>query len=513
MSLDETSKLTAPSLLDGRATGGIHAGDGFTVQERYVALLVPMWLADPAFERFQPERNEDVDVWFAGVRDHHQVKNEYLARGDVRALVGGFKDRNTRLLAEQRIRRFVIACPHLSDEMRGFANKLRILRTRHFDAGDEPERAASMATLRQTAEKLGFGDVFEFLVDHVYFEQAIVGLDTESNDARELLSVRLAQFVGTTVFTEGKALANALLAALADNRRRAWSRAELLALLDHARREHREGPSRPAGDLLLVRHVTLKRVDRDPRREDNTDLFGERRAIVVDLDGVDRMRVVDEPLIDALAHELATSDRPYLRALNRPDAEVLYYGFPHVPFGVLAGYIAQPHRRVALVEHDLDTGRFEWRPDAPTSPAKVTVSERGGGAAAQVRISVSAHVREDVCAAALPPNELAVDISIEAAEVGRGTVATEAQAREHAARLRRALDQRVNGNAGITSVHLFAAVPVSVAFRIGQVLANTGLPRCYVYNFDASATPQYHWRLDLLEATRGARCAELLGRK
>jgi hypothetical protein len=54
---------------------------------------------------------------------------------------------------------------------------------------------------------------------------------------------------------------------------------------------------------------------------------------------------------------------------------------------------------------------------------------------------------------------------------------------------------------------------VSVAFRIGQILANTGLPRCYVYNFDAVATPRYRWRISLPEAKRGAPCAELLGRK
>jgi hypothetical protein len=45
------------------------------------------------------------------------------------------------------------------------------------------------------------------------------------------------------------------------------------------------------------------------------------------------------------------------------------------------------------------------------------------------------------------------------------------------------------------------------------VLANTGLPRCSVYNFDAASTPRYRWRLDLHEAKRAAPCAELLGRK
>lgn len=34
-----------PSLIDVKATGGIHAGEGFTVKERYLVLLISEWLA------------------------------------------------------------------------------------------------------------------------------------------------------------------------------------------------------------------------------------------------------------------------------------------------------------------------------------------------------------------------------------------------------------------------------------------------------------------------------------
>jgi hypothetical protein len=512
MKREPDAAARAPSLLDARATGGIYGGDGFTVQDRYLALSIPGWLRAETFEVFQSERSEDIDVWFGGVRDHHQVKSEYLTRGDVRSLVEDFMLRNTKLVAEQRIRRFVIASANLSEGIRGFVGKLLIFRKHHFGASDGDEREASLGTLREAASKLGLAEVFEYIVNHVVFEQKLVSVATDGSDTRVLLATRLLELLKIRDLEEGKALADALLAALSDDRTRAWSRKELVDLIERARQEHRQGPPRPAGDLILVRHATLKRVDRDPRPEDNAILFGERRAVLVDLDGVDRMVALNAVVLDELAHRLVAPDGAYVQALDRGGAQVLYYGFPHVPFAVLAGYVAQPHRQIALVEHDLDSGRFEWRPDEPTSSPIVTVTVHDAGAMARVRVSVSARVREDVCEAVLPLDAIGVDISIEAEEVGRGTVATEAQARVHAAALRRALDQCVNGNARITSIHLFAAVPVSVAFRIGQVLANTGLPRCYVYNFDATAVPQYRWRLDIHEAMRGAECAELLER-
>jgi hypothetical protein len=128
-------------------------------------------------------------------------------------------------------------------------------------------------------------------------------------------------------------------------------------------------------------------------------------------------------------------------------------------------------------------------------------------------VSVSAIVRDEVCAEVLPPTGARIDMHIQAEEIGRGTVATSAQAAEYAVRLRRALDRHVTGNPAIKSIHVFAAVPVSVAFRVGQVLAHSGLPRSYVYNFDAGATPRYCWRVGLDEAVQGEHSVEVLRRK
>jgi hypothetical protein len=145
---------------------------------------------------------------------------------------------------------------------------------------------------------------------------------------------------------EGEAVAEALLRALADDRARAWDRDQLRALLAAAVRTYRAGPPRPAGDLILVRHETLKRVDIDPGPEDEADLFRDRRVVPLPLDAVESMASLDAHAMAAVAAELARAEGPYRKALATPGARILYYGFPHVPLAALAGNVAQGHRLV-----------------------------------------------------------------------------------------------------------------------------------------------------------------------
>jgi len=244
----------SPSLLDPRATGGIHAGEGLSVQERYTALQIAACLQDPEFERFQPERNEDVDVWYAGekLRDHHQVKDENLAKGAVRTLIREFRERNADLIKRGVIRHYVLACPHLSDDGRGFSDKLRIQRQRHFGPEDDGEREASAATLQVRAAKLDLDhDDFEFVIEHVIFEENLVGIAREESNARAVLAVRLREHLGIASFSQAEHIADALLSRLHGDRIRSWSRSDLQEFFRAECEKFRTGPPRPGGDPHL----------------------------------------------------------------------------------------------------------------------------------------------------------------------------------------------------------------------------------------------------------------------
>ena len=77
----------------------------------------------------------------------------------------------------------------------------------------------------------------------------------------------------------------------------------------------------------------------------------------------------------------------------------------------------------------------------------------------------------------------------------RGLVRREAQLNAYIHQIRATLDQYVSGNPRFQELHVFASVPVSIALRLGQVLAATGLPVCCVYNYGGEEIPRYKWRL------------------
>ncbi len=506
-----SSQGGAPSLLDPKATGGIYAGDGFTVQERYLALRIPELLADATFISLQHERAEDVDVWFSdGRRDHHQCKNENVTPGEVADLVGTFRARFADLLRECRLRRFVIAASAIGTTLRPFLKSLAIYRSRNFEAGDESERRATLETLRAAAATISLDGHFDFIVEHVHFDTTLSSLDGPIIRARQELAFGMAQAVGIKSIDEAFAIADAVLKAIHEERTRPWKRDELMGLIANARETFRVGPSPSSAELVAIRHETLKHVDEPPSKDTLPLLFGERRVTTVRVDDVATLDSRDAASMSAAAVALASSDGIYCTSISRPNARTLYYGFPHVPFGILAGCVAGQERQVALVEHDLDSKRFEWRAGAPLIGASAVATPLAADGVARLRVSVSARVLELPCEAVLPRSRLRLDLHVEANKIGRGTVGNETQAREYAARVRDLLDNHIAGHQ-YASLHVFAAVPVSVAFLLGQVMAHSSVPSVYVYNFETNTMPQYAWRLGVREAMCGDACIEFLG--
>jgi hypothetical protein len=517
MGLDEQAKQpsTAPSLLDPHSTGGVYAGDGFLVQDRYLALRMADWLMDPDFDRLQAERAEDIDVWVEreARRDHHQVKNEPLTTGQVKKLIGEFRGRYQVMIEAGRLRWFVIAFQYPGSDLRGFLGKLALHRQHYFGPGDSAERTASESNLRARATQLGLGDHFDFILQHVRFDTDLNGLDLRDGEPRSLLAVKLLRLLDIDSMSEAGHVADRLLARISDNRVRAWSRADLDELISAARQEYRAGPPRPRGDLVMICHETLKRVDRHPEEEDIPELTRDRRLNAVQIDHTALLAAKTPEAIALAAAKLAAPGGEFRAALDRNGGAILYYGFPHVPFGVLAGYLSQAHRSVALLEHDLESGRFHWRPASGASVGATHVTAVGSGRVARLRVSVSALVREEQCDAALDPSKLRIDLHVQAQDLGRGTVRTEAQAKSYASTIRAALDRAVAGSPEFDALHVFAAVPVSVAFVLGQVLSHTSLPSAFVHNFDFGDNPPYRWNLSLSEAAAGTSCVRFIERQ
>ncbi|WNG49123.1 CHAT domain-containing protein [Archangium minus] len=265
--------------------------------------------------------------------------------------------------------------------------------------------------------------------------------------------------------------------------------------------------------LILIRHEAYKQATEQPGPSDAPTLFAGREPRVVAIDQTVGLEQRDWRNLEAEVRRLAARDGELRRTFAERDADIGYYGFPFVPLAVLAGYLAK-NRQVHVFEYV--SGRFQWEPgsDTPPPPLNVDVQTRGAGKAARICVSVSALVDLYDCRHVLPDSDVMLDLHFALATTGRGSVRREEQLKAYVQVIRETLDKHITSNRDPArrpeSVHLFAAVPVSLAFYLGDALTASWLPECFVYNYGLpSERPRYKWRLSLQAAFEGRRSIKI----
>lgn len=257
-------------------------------------------------------------------------------------------------------------------------------------------------------------------------------------------------------------------------------------------------------DLVLIRHEAFDKISAAPDVGD----WHLRKEVRIDQTPALKQRQWDnlEPEIE----RLVAPQGDLQRALSEPETEFGYYGLPFVPLATLAGYLAGRSRRVHVFEPDPVTKQLVWEKEG--SYPGLEREEQPGTAqvgAVRLRISISFPVDLADCRKVLPDLKVRLDLHFRLEAPRPGVVRQEAQARAYAQVLRDKLYQLVDQDHSIKSLHVFAAVPVSVAFLLGQELSATWLPICYIYNFDRGESPRYKWRLCLRAAARGKRSVKV----
>ncbi|WP_163995701.1 CHAT domain-containing protein [Pyxidicoccus caerfyrddinensis] len=265
--------------------------------------------------------------------------------------------------------------------------------------------------------------------------------------------------------------------------------------------------------LILIRHEAYKHATEQPGPADAPALFAGREPRMVAIDQTVGLEQRDWRNLEAEVRRLAARDGELRRTFAERGADIGYYGFPFVPLAVLAGYLAKT-RQVRVFE--CVSGRFQWEPgsDTPAPPLNVKVQTRGAGKAARICVSVSALVDLDDCRHVLPDSDVMLDLNFALAEAGQGSVRHEEQLRDYVQVIRETLGKHITANKDPArrpeSVHLFAAVPVSLAFYLGDALTASWLPECFVYNYGLpSERPRYKWRLSLQAAFEGRRSIKI----
>jgi hypothetical protein len=501
------------SLVDAHAVGGLDSWAGFDTQLRFTLLQIPKWLEDSSFVRFTPERAEDVDVehLVGGVTrlDYFQVKTEQVTPAPFAEWVVAFHGRNRAAIESGVVRRFVVAGPYISESVRSAIRVVERARSVLFAPGEEGTQEATARNVEQRILDLGVpSSVAQFVANSVSVSSDFAGTDSDESAIR-LAAANLGAVPGYENHQVAalQAAMRHLLGKVRERKRYPWSREEVDRTLREGVRAFVEGPPTPAGDLVFVRHSSLRCATQNVADVTIIEGFRDRRKRHVDLNSV-AVGYADTPDVGALraAVELVASPEvsPLRCALREePPVELVYFGFPHVPLAVLAGYIVGQQRHLHVVEHDRDTGRFAWSDQEREVPLRAPEIVRGGGTHVRLRVSVSAHVRLELCEIGVGAVGLDIHLGIAAPVVD--AVANEAIARLCVRSVRRVLAAEVCGVPEYEALHVFAAVPVSVAVLLGQALSMNSLPHAVVYNFASGRERRYAWALDLSRAERADR--------
>jgi hypothetical protein len=183
-----------------------------------------------------------------------------------------------------------------------------------------------------------------------------------------------------------------------------------------------------------------------------------------------------------------------------PDAVVAYFGIAHIPLTMHAGAAASTKQAIRLYELDAASGQWEPLRDEPGPDLGVELVDMGGpvgGAHAVIQVEVSARVaKTDIDQTITQPYRHLV---VRIAEPKRGVITHHDQARAVANAFREAVD-RIHNESPATTMHVFAATPVSVSFRLGQMVSQTMHRSVLAYNYSQRSTPPYHWAVDLVAA-------------
>jgi hypothetical protein len=256
--------------------------------------------------------------------------------------------------------------------------------------------------------------------------------------------------------------------------------------------------------LLVVSHPILANISRD---EIERAVPESQRA-----GGWDLVEIV--PLRAALGklHEIDWSaaneaqDRWFAERLQREIKDrcrLAYFGFAPIPLALHLGYRIERGIKVDVYQRHHILEDWEWPLDRPLSTQSLlrpmNFPDHGSTDPGPVviRISTSHRIAPAETAEVVPKSLAEVDVAL--SDPGEDALATRGALAEVVTAFNSALARLKRLFPNITTVHLFAAIPVGLAFRLGTQINPTIYPKVVTYQYWAKGLPRYRRAIVLTE--------------
>jgi len=166
------------------AMGGIHGGEGFSYQDRYITCHISKWLNEQTFQRLISEGSGDVDVVYhingIDYYEHIQIKDHNLTNTDFKEAIKTFDTINSG--TGKVYRKFILSCTGYNSDVNALINKIdRLRKMREFF--DEANKSALQTTedeVKNAITKLKLDSLYSFILEKVYFETSPLNFSDDS---------------------------------------------------------------------------------------------------------------------------------------------------------------------------------------------------------------------------------------------------------------------------------------------------------------------------------------------
>lgn len=248
-----------------------------------------------------------------------------------------------------------------------------------------------------------------------------------------------------------------------------------------------------SGSLIVLRHLGFLPAVRAPTGDELAGPSGEPEVIdlSIDLGAPLQAGNVDQALAE---HQARMTVLEAMRAVH-PKAGLAYGGIVQAPFQVLAGYRLSSWTAVALLEWD--RARHHWcglrQGKGPNLGLARTDEPVSAAADVAIALEISYPIATPDIIMSVPAVGRIVRLSLTPPRLDALTHME--QATEISAATRVVLDELAPQLRAGGRVHLFIAGPMSVGFRVGQLVSRTLHPLVHVYSYSMNNNPPYAWGL------------------
>lgn len=268
--------------------------------------------------------------------------------------------------------------------------------------------------------------------------------------------------------------------------------------------------------LLVISHPVLGTIGHEEIK----------RAIPESLrsDGWDHVEIVPVRTELRSLHELdwgkalAEQERLFderLRGKISGRPRLSYFGYAPIPLALHLGYLVERSVMLDVYQRHHLQNDWAWSSNEPASPhfamRPLVLPDHGSTDAGPVVIRVStAHRIEPAETVEVVPGALAqVDVGLTAPH--EDALVTPGDLTEVVKAFNHALTQLKRLFPNLTAIHLFAAIPVGLAFRLGTQINPTIYPEVVTYQYRVKGAPRYQAAIVLVDGRGSAPARAAMG--